>query len=76
LKEVAVTSCRKKEERGALLGRGYSPVFGLLSWLFSGLASWWFVSHRERVILELYLVIESILKKFCWVFFPLRVSPG
>jgi hypothetical protein len=24
--------------------------------------------------MELYLVIESILKKFCWVFFPLRVS--
>jgi hypothetical protein len=22
----------------------------------------------------LYLVIESILKNFCWVFFPLRVS--
>ena len=49
-------------------------MFGLLSWLFSSLASWYFVSRRERVILELYLVIESILKKFCWVLFPLRVS--
>jgi hypothetical protein len=45
-------------------------VFGFLSWLFFGLSSCYFVSHRERVIIELHLVIESILNKFCWVFFP------
>jgi hypothetical protein len=34
----------------------------------------WHISLEESIVLTLYLVDESILKKFCWVFFPKRVS--
>ena len=32
------------------------------------------ISLEEIIVLTLYLVDESILKKFCWVFFPKGVS--
>ena len=49
---------------------------GFICWLSLAiyLFGLFFLFRGYFISLTLYLIIESIIKKFCWVFFPKRVS--